>query len=79
MLDLLWSLLTKRERNKDGKGSIKILMHTSRGSKLINKLLHLDVYLSYDLLLHMYLNSIYMLVWCMLEYPCMMIDAFSGI
>jgi hypothetical protein len=28
----------------NGKGSIKILKHTSRGSKLINKLLHLVVH-----------------------------------
>jgi hypothetical protein len=43
--------------NAKGRGSIKFLKHTSRGSKLIDKLLHLDVHVHVTCSLHMYFNS----------------------
>jgi hypothetical protein len=48
------------------RGSIKILKHTSRGSKLIN------LYVAFEYALHMFACIVhasflrYMLVWCML-------------
>jgi hypothetical protein len=48
--------------NSKGRGSTNIWKHRSRGSKLIDKLLHLDVHFHMICSLHMYFNFIYLLV-----------------
>ena len=57
----------RETKDSKGRGSTKILKHTSRGSKLIN------LYVAFVCPLHMFAcmaqiqNSLSMLVWCMLD------------